>query len=211
MKSSSKQQMEFRLVDSRPEAEFAEPPHISDSPRPNGPDDELTQLCQDLVMDLELEDLAKDITVTWNSRLRTTAGRAYCDSQAIELNPLLVDISNEEIDRTLRHELAHLVAYYRARKRRISIEPHGMEWRRACTELGIDGEDRCHNLPFKRVRQQRRYAYSCPCCGHEIYRVRRIRKQAACYNCCQEYNNGRYHSRFQLQERKLDTGEGQVA
>lgn len=205
MKSTSKQQMEFRLFQAHPEVQYHQPtpPPPPVRPRPDGFDQELTTLCHELVLDLGLSDLANQIKVSWNARLRTTAGRAYCDSQAIELNPALVDISEDEIDRTLRHELAHLIAYYRARKQRIRIEPHGPEWRTACTDLGIDGEDRCHNLPFKRVRQQRKFAYTCPSCGHQIFRVRRIRKQAACYTCCQEHNNGRFDSKYQLVEVKL--------
>src|ERR1700730_17806348 len=53
---------------------------------------------------------------------------------------------DDEIDRTLRHELAHLLAQFRAGRRRIS--PHGEEWRQACHDLGIGDEVRCHNLPF---------------------------------------------------------------
>src|ERR1700687_2873461 len=41
----------------------------------------------------------------------------------------------DEIERTLRHELAHLLAQFRVGRRRIA--PHGAEWRRACRDLGI--------------------------------------------------------------------------
>ncbi len=201
--------MEFRLFQAHPEFPTTPSPSpASTQARPAGYDAERTQQCQTLVSDLGLADLGEELRVTWNSRLRTTAGRAYCDNQTIELNPALVDISEEEIDRTLRHELAHLIAYYRARKRRISIAPHGKEWRRACVDLGIEGEDRCHNLPYKRVRQKRKFAYACPTCGHQIQRVKRIRKQAACYTCCQKFNNGRFDSRYQLIETRLESQPG---
>ena len=57
----------------------------------------------------------------------------------MELNPRLKQLPvpqrASEIRRTLRHELAHLVAYVRAGRRR--IKPHGEEWKQACKDLGI--------------------------------------------------------------------------
>jgi predicted SprT family Zn-dependent metalloprotease len=44
-------------------------------------------------------------------------------------------VVHDEIDRTLRHELAHLLAQFRVGRRRIA--PHGPEWRIACRDLGI--------------------------------------------------------------------------
>ena len=38
----------------------------------------------------------------------------------------------DEVDRTLRHELAHLLAQWRVGRRRIA--PHGKEWRQACRD-----------------------------------------------------------------------------
>src|SRR6266446_8423633 len=55
-------------------------------------------------------------------------------------------MARDEVDRTLRHELAHLLAQFRVGRRRIA--PHGPEWREACRDLGIADEARCHNLPF---------------------------------------------------------------
>ena len=63
----------------------------------------------------------------------------------ISLNPRLFEHPSE-IDRTLRHELAHILAQFRVGRRKIS--PHGDEWQQACIDLGIADEKRCHNLPF---------------------------------------------------------------
>lgn len=157
-----------------------------------------------MVTAIGLEDLARQITVSWNTRLRTTAGRAYRNEQLVELNPALEQIEDAEaeVDRTLKHELAHLVAYYRAGRKR--IEPHGREWRQACADLGIPDEERCHDLPFERTQQKRRYCYSCPNCEHKIYRVRKIRRAAACYDCCRTYNSGRFDPRFELKVEQID-------
>lgn len=132
--------------------------------------------------------------------MRTTAGRAHYQALRIELNPGLMDLAGidgpAEIDRTLRHELAHLVAHLRARGRR--IDPHGAEWRRACADLGIPGEARCHTLPFRSRQIRRKFLYRCPACGTEVPRVRKFKKAVACYACCLQHNCGHYDDRFRL-------------
>ena len=115
---------------------------------------------------------------------------------AILLNRRLSAHGEAEIDRTFRHELAHLLAQFRAGRRRIA--PHGMEWRRACVDLGISGEARCHNLPFPLRRQRRRYLYACPSCQRDFPRTRRLRRTSACLACCRAFNRGRYDRRFKL-------------
>ena len=71
----------------------------------------------------------------WNARMRTTAGVAVASRWEIWLNPALRGISPHEVERTLLHELAHLLAQHRVGRRRIA--PHGQEWRQACQDLGI--------------------------------------------------------------------------
>ncbi len=62
--------------------------------------------------------IAMEIRVEWNPRLKTCAGRADYRSGLISLNPQLAE-HPAEIDRTLRHELAHILAQFRAGRRRI--------------------------------------------------------------------------------------------
>jgi predicted SprT family Zn-dependent metalloprotease len=104
-------------------------------------------------------------------------------------------IDHDEIDRTLRHELAHLLAQWRAGRRRIA--PHGVEWRQACRDLGIADEARCHNLPFSKTYPPR-YVYRCPNCKEKFPRVRRIRRAIACLACCRNHNRGGFDPRFRL-------------
>ena len=85
--------------------------------------------------------------------MRGRRGTACWRTRRVTLNPKLVEISAEEVSKTLRHELAHLVAQDRAGRRRIA--PHGREWRKACADLGIAGEARCHTLPFQARRMKR--------------------------------------------------------
>jgi len=140
--------------------------------------------------------LARQVRVRWNRRLRTTAGLANYLHWTVSLNPRLVVFGMEEVDRTLRHELAHLLARYRAGRRR--IQPHGPEWRQACLDLGLDGEKRCHELPLPRRRVARKVLYRCRNCKAEVRRVRPFRRAVACLKCCREFNRGRYDDRYRF-------------
>ncbi|MFN2474975.1 MAG: SprT-like domain-containing protein [Chthoniobacterales bacterium] len=141
--------------------------------------------------------LAETVSVRWEPRLQTTAGRADWRQRCVTLNPRLREYGAAEIDRTLRHELAHLLAHAQAGRRR--IQPHGPEWRAACHALGIGGEPRCHTLPFPIRQRARRLLYRCRSCAREYPRVRRFKRRTACLACCRAYNGGRYDSRFILQ------------
>jgi len=187
----SAHQLDFisRLV-----ARFA--PERSVPVAPKGADVELTARCAELLAPLGCGDLAARVRVCWNPRMRSTAGLAYPKQALIKLNPRLREISEAEIDRTLRHELAHLLAQHRAGRRRIA--PHGPEWRRACADLGLAGEARCHTLPLPRRTLARRHAYRCPSCAVEVRRVRAFRRATACLACCRKHAGGRYDERFRF-------------
>lgn len=159
-------------------------------------DSGMTVWCQEQADSFGLPELAKKVLVTWNPRMRTTAGRAWWPSRCIEINPKLKDFSEVVVWRTLKHEFAHLLAYERCGRRH--IDPHGPEWRAACAELGIPEEQPYHTLPLKSRKMRRNYAYACPSCLTVITRVRPFTRAVACYSCCRKYNNGLYHSRFRL-------------
>ena len=142
--------------------------------------------------------LAERITVRWNSRMRTTAGLASYQHWEVVLNPALKKISDAEVDKTLRHELAHLLARDRSGRKR--IEPHGPEWRQACVDLAIPNESRTHQLPFVRHRQQRKFFYRCPSCNETLSRVRKPRRKIACLACCKKHAGGKYEEQFQFEE-----------
>ncbi len=164
--------------------------------KPAGDDAGLTAWCVEAAKSLALHELARKVRVSWNSRMQTTAGRAWWPDRSIELNPKLKDCEPEELWRTLKHELAHLVAFERCARRR--IEPHGAEWQAACVELGIAGEKPYHNLPFKRRQMKRNHAYICSNCFSIIRRVKPIKRKVACYECCRKFSNGAYHDRYRL-------------
>jgi predicted SprT family Zn-dependent metalloprotease len=161
-----------------------------------GRDPALEGHARQLLSPLGGHDLATRVIVRWNPRMRSTAGTALASRSLVTLNPRLREFGEEEVDRTLRHELAHLLAHFRAGRRRIA--PHGPEWRQACRDLGLVDEARCHTLPLPRRELRAKHRYRCPACAVEVPRVRPFRRKTACYACCRQHNRGRYHDRFRL-------------
>ena len=162
--------------------------------------DDLEMDARQLLCSLGAKRIATKLRVEWNSRLKTAAGRADYRQKLISLNPRLVE-HPAEIDRTLRHELAHILAQIRAGRRRIS--PHGREWQQACRDLEIADEKRCHTLPFPTKRYAPRFIYRCPNCRRDFARVRKIKRTVACLACCRAHNGGEFDVRFRLKLLKL--------
>ena len=168
-----------------------------------GRDFALEASAREILAPLGAEELAREIHVEWNARLFSAAGRADSHRNRVSLNPRLREQDAAEIDRTLRHELAHLLAQFRAGRRRIS--PHGREWRRACRDLDIADEARCHTLPFPVKKRERRFLYRCSRCGKEFPRVRRIKRTVACLDCCRKFNRGKFDPKARL--RLVESGK----
>lgn len=168
-----------------------------------GRDATLEAKARELLGTVDAAELASAVQVEWNARLFSAAGRADFRRNLVSLNPRLRDHDAAEIDRTLRHELAHLLAQFRAGRRR--VPPHGTEWRQACQDLGIADESRTHALPFPIQRRTRRFLYQCPRCGKEFPRVRKIKRAVACLECCRKFNRGKFDKSAVL---RLVTGEG---
>jgi predicted SprT family Zn-dependent metalloprotease len=164
-----------------------------------GRDLRMERQCKEWLTTLGLHEGSMKVQVIWNAKLRSTAGYAKWPQWQIELNPRLVEFEGQ-VERTLKHELAHLIAYARANRRR--IEPHGAEWRRACADLGIPDESARHTLPLPRTTQTRKFTYHCPSCSVEVERVRKFRQRTACLHCCKKHAGGRFDSRFQFELRK---------
>jgi SprT protein len=156
----------------------------------------LENLARQLLREVGARKIAQNISVYWNRRLKTTAGLACYERKAVFLNPKIIEVAPREVQRTLRHELAHFVAHERHERQR--IQPHGPEWRRACRDLGIPNESCCHDLPLKPRRLPRRYFYECRECGNSMARVRKLDRPVACLPCCRRHNGGHYHERFRF-------------
>ncbi|RYD31456.1 MAG: hypothetical protein EOP86_17870 [Verrucomicrobiaceae bacterium] len=166
-------------------------------PRRSGLDEGLTIMVREWLIQAGAPAAgARQTNVVWNARMRTTAGTAQPRTSRIELNPALLGLGEAEVHRTLRHEAAHLLAHWRAGRRRILT--HGAEWRQACVDLGIPGEPATHTLPFPRRRMAPKYFYQCPACRLTVRRVRRITRATACLRCCRAHSGGHFDSRFQF-------------
>jgi SprT protein len=166
-----------------------------------GRDAGLEREAGELLRSLGAKRIATEIRVEWNPRLKTAAGRADYRHKLISLNPQLVE-HPAEIDRTLRHEIAHILAQFREKSRR-RISPHGPEWMQACRDLGIADEKRCHTLPFPVTRSAPRFIYRCPNCQRDFARLRKIKRIVACLACCRAHNGGEFDVRFRLKLLRL--------
>ena len=162
-----------------------------------GKDAELTRRAAEMLRGLGCEEMAAKVAVCWSGRLTSTAGHAKPTEALVALNPRLREFP-DEVDRTLRHEVAHLVVFAKSRGRRVAA--HGPEWRGACALLGIPGENRCHDLPLPRRQRAKPHAYRCPRCEFVVRRVKPIRApvRVACRSCCKEHAGGKYDARFAL-------------
>jgi predicted SprT family Zn-dependent metalloprotease len=161
-----------------------------------GRDAGLETEARELLRSLGAKRIATELRVEWNPRLKTAAGRADYRHKLISLNPQLIE-HPAEIDRTLRHEIAHILAQFREKSRR-RISPHGPEWQHACRDLGIADEKRCHTLPFPATRYAPRFIYRCPNCQRDFPRLRKIKRTVACLACCRAHNGGEFDVRFRL-------------
>ena len=167
----------------------------------------LTSIARRLAASVDVDVTKRRVSIWWNPRLQTTAGTADHRRIRIDLNPKLVELGDNVVDRILRHELAHLVAFERAAGQ--PIAPHGVEWKKACADLGIAGERASHSLPLQPRKLKVRYAYRCPNCEEVVQRVRKMAPYSACYSCCREYNGGEYHPDFVFQRVSLKAPETQ--
>lgn len=158
-------------------------------------DEGLQEQCRGWAGNLGFPKLASSLIVCWNPRMRSAAGRALLQVRRIELNPLLREHGEDEVQRTLKHELAHLIVSEQYGRR---CKPHGPEWRLACAALGIPGESARHTLPLPRRALARPFHYRCLSCEATISRVRPFPRATACYGCCRKHNAGMYSDRFRL-------------
>lgn len=161
----------------------------------NSRDEAMEAECRRWLRALGMESVCDRVEVVWNPRLRSTAGYALYPAWRIELNPRLREFDGQ-LERTLKHELAHLIAYHRAGRKR--IEPHGEQWKQACADLGIPDESAHHHLPLPRRHVRRGLTYACPGCGLTVRRVKKFRRYTACLSCCRTHAGGKYDPRFQF-------------
>lgn len=95
---------------------------------------------------------------------------------------MLVDNGEAFIQRTVPHEVAHLVA---RQLHGAAIRPHGREWQAVMHFFGADSS-RCHNFSVREQerRRMRHFDYRCDCQAHRLSAIRHHRHQAGVsYRC----------------------------
>lgn len=123
---------------------------------------------------LELFDLwriaDRAVTVAWNGRLTTTAGRAFVRRGHIELNPRVLARAVDQVDMVLTHEAAHVAAF---RLFGDAAADHGRHWR-GLMRLAGHAPEVTHKIPVDDLRRQRRrrpryvYLRLCGACGDRL-------------------------------------------
>ena len=139
------------------------------------------------------------VRVSWNNRFRTTAGWFIRKGRKrIELNPILDEGEfRKHLMCTLKHEMAHVLAYCRAG--RCQIKVHGPEWKKACRDLGIPKEKPFHDLAFRGINVKRKFFYHCPNCRDVLGRVKPFERPHACIACSLKHNKKVvYDPRFRM-------------
>lgn len=106
--------------------------------------------------------------ILWK-KLRVTAGMAHTAEGKISLSSILLD-THEKLERTLKHEYAHLLAVARHGRRAAG---HGKHWRQAMLDIGEKPEV-YHRYPAQRNQSRQRVGYVCDRCGTTIVRKRRL-------------------------------------
>ncbi len=113
-------------------------------------------------------------TVVYTKR-GTTAGTANYRTWTINLNPvLLVENTDKFIERTVPHELAHLICdlvYPHAHRptRGVKRDVHGQYWKDIMRTLGVPSNEitRCHSYDVTNAKKKTSsYQYKCEGCGH---------------------------------------------
>lgn len=100
---------------------------------------------------------------------RVSAGMAYYKLGAIGLSRYVVKDEPQMRD-TLKHEYAHLLAYYRHGKAGCG---HGEPWRQAMRDLGLEPKV-YHGYEVFRNRRRQEVGYLCERCGVTLIRSRRL-------------------------------------
>jgi len=125
-------------------------------------------------------DLPERISIGYNTRMRSTLGRAVLEKSRVELNPRLLRAHPNQFIPTLVHELAHLVVYQRYGR----VPPHGPPWRALMAAVKIRPAA-THKLPTAHLRRARRrylYLHRCSQCGM-TFLARSVRRNCFCRAC----------------------------
>ena len=92
--------------------------------------------------------------------------------------PWMLKLPMEQVDRVIRHEIAHALAP--------RDEGHGRIWKEMCCVVGIPDETRCFEdkVIGKEFRKETaKWKQECPTCGKTNYRYKRTYSAQSCGVC----------------------------
>jgi SprT protein len=121
-------------------------------------------------------------TIVYNLK-GTKAGTASIQN-VIRLNPVLLEQNVDEfIQRTVAHELAHILSY-----KLYGTLAHDKYWKRVMVSFGVE-PSRCHSYDVSNVQRAKHiktFIYKCKCKEHIITSIRhnKIVKNGTKYSCC---------------------------
>jgi predicted SprT family Zn-dependent metalloprotease len=138
------------------------------------------------------------IPITWNSRLRSSAGRFIPGSRKWYLDyPPKIEIASylktepnaaALVRDTLGHELIHYWLWVRRRP-----YGHTEEFYVKMRQMGVSRYN-----PVPRTRPYK-WLYRCGNCQQTFPARRRLARALACAKCCRAYADGKYDARFKLE------------
>ncbi len=145
---------------------------------------------------LHFDDFLDLPLLTWNSRLRSSAGRflpgrrslVFPLAAKIEIASYLREEPEAEhlVQDTLGHEMIHFWLWLRRRP-----YGHNPEFYSKMRAMGVSRYN-----PVPRLRASR-YLYRCNFC-QKTFPARKRLGLSACARCCQEFAHGKFDARFQL-------------
>lgn len=117
------------------------------------------------------------------------AGQARVEKMGATLLRINLQLLAENLDdylsQTIAHEVAHLVVYWTARKKRLQPRPHGTEWRSVMREcFGLEPK-RCHSYRTSPARVvPRPFLYTCSCREHRLTSIMHNKIGRNCQALC---------------------------
>jgi len=151
------------------------------TPGPELPSREvLTQMADRLAQAWNYPGISRRVSIAYNTRLRTTIGRAILDDRRVELNTRLLRENPRELPGVLAHELAHIVVYLRYGP----VRPHGRQFRQLMRAVGLSAAT-THKLKTAHLQRRRRkylYLHCCDTCGYSFI-SRRVWRSYYCVAC----------------------------
>lgn len=122
--------------------------------------------------------------------------RCFFNGYSIQLSkPWMLKLPMEQVDRIIRHEIAHALAP--------PHENHGKIWKEMCCVVGIPNEDRCFKdkvISNEFLKETAKWKNECPTCGRVKYKHKRSYTPQSCGSCSGGKYNEQHKVKWSLNE-----------